>query len=232
MATNKPKRNHYNPTRCGCPPRLSPELNGHFKRFVIAQARRTPESQERIFVDGDPDEAFHVAVTELFRKAGFAVPGEDFFELGPVLELKQKIKSNRVGDFAAGEHPLIEQETKRFCRETGWGVAVICMPRRSFVLGSHGLTIVERRAPMFSSWLPIAHDVAIKITAFPNRGFLLRLDRNNESIIKAINRSTAAGSRRIAGRSKALIWSLMRNYWRRVQRPSGSLGVNRVSKAQ
>ena len=88
------------------------------------------------------------------------------------------------------------------------------MPKRSFVIGSHGITVVEQRGQR-ESWLPIAYDVAIKFTPYPNKGgSLLRLDRNDESIIKTINQSTVAGSRFIAGRSKALIESLMRGYWK------------------
>ena len=44
--------------RRGCPPRLSPEDDDHFKRFIIAQARRTPESQVRIGLTSDVDDAF------------------------------------------------------------------------------------------------------------------------------------------------------------------------------
>ena len=83
------------------------------------------------------------------------------------------------------------------------------------MIGSHGLTIMQGGVSLGGNWLPIAHDVAIQITAFPDRGFRLCLDRKNEAIIKAINRETAAQSDMIAGRSEALVRSLMGNCDRR-----------------
>ena len=206
--------------RLGNPPRLSPEDNDHFKRFIIAQARRTPESQERIGLTADVDEAFRAAAVEVLKRGGYAVPDEGWFEQDPILAFKQIYKSNLVGNFASGAHHLLERETERFCRDTGWLVAVIDMPKRSFVIGSHGLTVVKENGRP-GSWLPIAHDVAIKVTPYPDMGFFLRLDRNKEAIIRAINQSTVAGSRFIAGRSKELIESLMSGYWKR--RESGTV---------
>ena len=57
------------------------------------------------------------------------------------------------------------------------------------------------------SWLPIAHDIAIGATAFPDREFLTILgsDNDGEQIISAFNRATAERSRTIAGRSEALV---------------------------
>ena len=77
-------------------------------------------------------------------------------------------------------------------------------------MDSHGLTIVERDGSIKGSWLPIAHDVAIWFTGFPNKGYMLYLDRKKESIIKTINRATVAQSGIIAGRSETLVRSLMR----------------------
>ena len=201
--------------RCGSNPHLDPELNKHFKEFTIALARRTPESQERLFADSDRnfEEVVDSVAKELLMRAGYDLPEQDWFDRDPdVSKLKRMMKSNHGANFAAGEHHLLQQETERFSRETGWGVALICLPKRSFVIGSHGLTIIRRGGSIGGSWLPIAHDVAIQITAFPDRGFRLSLDRENESIIRSINRATAAQSNIIAGRSEALIRSLMGNF--------------------
>ena len=197
--------------RCRRNPQLNPELNNHFKKFIMALARRTPESQESVFsgLDRDFEEVFDSVAADVFRQGGYDVPEKEWFERdSDVLKLKQAVKSNHNANFAAGEHPLLQQETERFSREVGWGVALICMPKRSFVIGSHGLTIVERDGPSKGSWLPIAYDVAIWFTGFPNKGYMLYLDRNKESIIKTINRATAAQSKIIAGRSETLIRSL------------------------
>lgn len=207
--------------RCGRHPRLDPELNDHFKKFVIALTRRTPESQERVFSESDIDfeEIFDGVAAGVLRQGGFDVPEKEWFESDPdVLKLKQVVKSNINANFAAGEHPSVRQETERFSREVGWGIARICIPRRSFVIGSQGLTIVGRDESSRRSWLPIAHDVAIWFTTFPDRGFILDLDRNKESLIKMINRATAVQSGIIAGRSENLVRSLMSNAGQRIHK--------------
>ena len=199
--------------RCGRNPRLDPELDDHFKKFVIALARRTPESQEKVFseLDIDFEEVFDNVAADVLRQGGYEVPEKEWFERDPdVLKLKQVAKSNHRANFAAGDHPLLRQDAEQFSREVVWGIARICLPRRSFVIGSHGLTIVERDGSIKGSWLPIAHDVAIWFTGFPNKGYMLYLDRKKESIIKTINRATVAQSGIIAGRSETLVRSLMR----------------------
>ena len=200
--------------RCGRNPHLDPNLNMHFKEFVIALARRTPESQERVFSGSGMsfEEVVDSVSKELLTQAGYDMPEQDWFDRDPgVLELKRTLKSNHRANFAAGDHQILQEETERFSRETGWGVALILLPKRSFVIGSHGLTIIPGGGSIGGSWLPIAHDVAVQITAFPERGFRLHLDRKNESVIKSINRETAAQSDIIAGRSEALVRSLMQN---------------------
>ena len=200
--------------RRGGNPLLDPELNKHFKVFVIALTRRTPESQERVFSDSDRDfdEVVDSVMAEFLTQADYEVPEQDWFDRDPdVLKLKRVMKSNHNANFAAGEHHILQKETERFSHETGWGVALIRLPKRSFVIGSHGLTIIGRDGSIGGSWLPIAHDVAVQITAFPDRGFRLDIERKNESIIKSINRATAMQSSIVAGRSEALVRSLMKN---------------------
>ena len=200
--------------RRGCIPRLSTEDNDRLKRFIAAQMRRTPESQEGIGLTEAVDEIFPEAVSLFRDKYGLSMVDEDWYEESSLLKLKERYKSDLPGYYAAGTHHLLEEETEQFCRERGWLVAVIGIPNRSFVIGSHGITIVtENGRPR--SWLPIAHDMAIEVTPYPDSGYFLPLDRNTDSIIRTINRSTVAVSRFIAGRSEALIKSLMGGYWKR-----------------
>ena len=199
--------------RSGRYPRLDPDLDDHFKKFVIALVRRTPESQERISSESDMDyeEVFDSVAAYFLRQGGYLVPQKEWFERNPdVLKLKQIAKSNHNAKFAAGEHHRLRQETERFSREVGLGIALIRLPKRSFVIGSHGLTTIERGSARKVSWLPIAHDVAICFTAFPDKGSIRYLNSTQESFIKSINRATAAQSRIIAGRSETLVRSLMR----------------------
>ena len=201
--------------RCGRHPRLNPELNDHFKKFVIALARRTPESQERVASAKDRDVFYEVSKARA-DELNYDLPDSEILYQDPrIRKLKQRIESNANARFAAGDRPNEKNEAERFSREAGWGVARICLPKRNFIIGSHGLTIVERDGSIKGSWLPIAYDIAVTFTASPDRGFILDLDRNKESIIKTINRATAAQSNIIAGRSEALIRSLMSNVGKR-----------------
>ena len=205
-------------SRCGRNPQLDPELNNHFKKFVIALARRTPESQERVASAKDRD-VFYEVSKAFADEQKYDLPTPEILYQDPrIRDLKQKIESNVNASFAAGDRPNEQKEAERFSREVGWGIARICLPKRSFIIGSHGLTFVERDGPIKGSWLPIAHDVAVQFTAFPDKGFMLVLDRNNESIINVINRATAAQSSITAGRSETLIRSLFRNFNKRPRR--------------
>lgn len=193
-------------------PRLNLEMDRRLKEFVIAMARRTPESQDRVFGEADRsfEEVFDTVAKDFLRGAGYDVPEQGWFDLDPgVLKLKRTMKANHSANFAAGEHHILQEEAKRISRETGWGLALIELPNRSFVIGSHGLTVMQDETSSGGNWLPVAHDVAIQITAFPGRGFILRLNRDRESIIRSINSATVAQSDIIAGRSEALVRSLM-----------------------
>ncbi len=198
--------------RAGLNPRLNLAMDRRLKEFVIAMARRTPESQDRVFSEADRsfEEVFDTVAKDLLRSAGYDVPEQDWFDLDPgISKIKRTMKANQSANFAAGAHHILEDDTKRFSRETGWGLALIELPKRSFVIGSHGLTVMQDGASSGGNWLPVAHDVAIQVTAFPDRGFKFRLNRERESIIRSINRATAAHSDIIAGRSEALVRSLM-----------------------
>ena len=199
--------------RDGCIPQLSIEDDDRFKRFIAAQIRRTPESQKRMGLFADIDKIFYPTAAVIKEKLGNTFVDEDWYEPTSLMELKQRYESNVPGNYAAGIHHLLEKETKWFCRNSGWRAAAIKMPKRSFVIGSLGVTVVERRGCR-ESWLPIAYDVAIMITPYPDKVLFLPLDRSKEPIIRAINQSTVAASRFIGGRSKALIDSLMRGYWK------------------
>lgn len=197
--------------RAGCNPRLDEDLDRKLKEFVIAMARRTPESQERIFRDPGRnfEEMFNSVLKDRLANAGFEVPDQDFLDSDPdVLRIRRTMKANVRAQFAAGDHDVLQKDSESFVRETGWGVALICMPKRSFVIGSHGLTVIGEDASLAGSWLPVAHDVALLVTAVRDRGFRLVLDRRKDWFIKALNSATAAQSDMIAGRSKALVRSL------------------------
>ncbi len=202
--------------RNGKCPELSPEHNVAFKRFAIALARRTPESQERVS-SGKNRDAYYEAAKDRAKELNYDLPDRATLYRDPrILKHKERVESNVNAQFSAGDTPHERDQAERFCREVGLRVAVICLPRRSFVIGSHGITIRQPHntsgssGPMRGSLVPIAHDVIVQITPFPDKENLLCLDQGSDSLIKAINRDTAAQSRIIAGRSEALVRSLMR----------------------
>ena len=96
--------------RGGRNPHLGSELNKHLKKFVLALARRTPESQERVFTESDRnfEEVFDSVAKELLVGAGYEVPEQDWFDRDPdVLEMKRRMKSNHSAN--------LRQESIKFC---------------------------------------------------------------------------------------------------------------------
>ena len=198
-------------------PQLSGEDDKKLKRFILAMARRTPESQKRIAADKDANDVVW-SILEMEAEKGNIpeLPGRDVFDRDPfVAEVKKKVIASASAKYAAGDHPRERDREEQFCRETGLYFAVICMPKREFVIGSHGLAIVQStygNDPAEGCWLPIAHDVAVKPTSFPDREYLLPLDRSYDRIIKSINNASTAQSQRIAARSKALVYALIKEW--------------------
>ena len=200
--------------RQGKCPQLPIELRDAWKRFLISIARRTPESQDRVSSLTGHVDAFYDASEHVANLNTYPLPDrEALYQDDRVLRLKSMVMANVNARFAAGDDPHIEIETQKFSRETGLSFVVIRLPRKSFVIGSHGLTMVDRKIPgnlTAISWLPIAYDIAVGATALPDRELLSFLDSSNggERVISLMNRATAAMSRTIVGQSEALVRSL------------------------
>ena len=199
--------------RCRECPKLSKDQSQNWKRFLFAIARRTPESQDRVLSNKDRD-IFYEAAKIRADEENYHLPDRETLYLDDrILTLKKLVESNANAKFAAGTHPRTQQIEREFSNQTGLFVGVIRMPSKGFIVGSHGLAIVKpngRNDPVAGSWLPIAHDVVVKPTLFPDREFLLPLDHKRDQIIRRINQASAAESRFIAGRSEALVRSLMK----------------------
>ena len=201
--------------RKGRCPRLSLENRNDLKRFIVAMACRTPESQARYVESIGVEDAFYVAAKRIADQDGYPLPDRDVLYENPnVLKLKDMMMHNSNARFAAGDHPHLVQESQRFLSMTGLCVAVIRIPDRGFVIGSHGLTMINRsysKSLGAMSWLPIAPDVAVGVTTFPDKEFLVTLDstNNGDKLISAMNMATVARSKRIAGASEELVRSLM-----------------------
>lgn len=199
--------------RIGRVPRLSEQQTSTLKRFVLLQARRTRESRQRVSSQRDPDEVFYEAAASVLTAGGYDPPPQDVLlaEEG-MREFARRIAHNVDARFSAGDHPDLVEEEASFCRETGLCVAVIGVPRRSFILGSHGITIREKTEGdvyLLGGLLPVANDVIVQVTPLAGQVTLLRLDDGSEPLIGKINRATASRSRWIAGQSERLIRSLV-----------------------
>lgn len=157
------------------PPNLSLRQSDSWKRFMFAMAARTPESQKRVLSVHGRD-VFYEAAKYRADIDNYDLPDkETLYAEDRIIILKELVERNTYAKFAAGIHPSAEKLAEQFRDVSGLLVAVICIPNRSFVIGSHGLAIVEsarNRGLAKESWLPIAHDVAVLATAFPHRQFI------------------------------------------------------------
>ena len=200
--------------RLGECPQLTITLRNAWKRFVLALARRTPESQGRVSSAKSPNDIVYEVATSIATNDNYPLPAKEIlYQDDRILELQKMVMSNTNARYAAGDNPILEEEGKKFCRETGLCVAIIRIPGKSFIIGSHGLAIVKPsydRDPAAGSWVPISHDVAAGVTPFPDRESLVFLDRGNggSRIISMINRTSAKVSKVIAGRCDLLVRSL------------------------
>ena len=193
-------------------PKLSQEQADVWKRFMLATARRTPESRSRA-TSIDDDEAFYLAAKARAIEMNFDLPNKEVLFQDPrVSKLMKIVIANVHARFSAGVSRREKNEEERFCRNTGLCVAIIPSPSptNSFLIGSHGLAIVQTDPHGKSakgSWLPIAHDVAVLATPAPDKEYLLVLGNSKKDLVQIVNRSLAASSSTIAGKYEELVRS-------------------------
>ena len=196
-------------------PKLFSEEQADLQRFVLALARRTPESQRRVSRGLSLDDYY-----DIFRyraeKAGFrwSLDRGPFHANTDIREHIERLQHNVDAAFAAGDDPRLVAEESKFIAETGLQFVVIHRSKNSFVLGSHGITICNHGSIspyLTGTVLPLADDVLVHVTQRPTQAGLLILEENMASaeLIKAVNRATVAQSETVAGRSENLIRSLL-----------------------
>ena len=195
-------------------PRLSLENRNALKSFIFTMARRTPESQARYLESRGIEDAFYDAAKRIADKDGYPLPDKHLLYEDPnVQKMRDMVVRNVNAKFAVGDRPNVKRETQKFIDETGICVAIIRIPDRGFIIGSHGITIIDGRYSKklgARSWLPIAPDVAVGVTAYPDKEHLVSLDSTNDgdNLISVLNTATAAMSERIGGASEELVRSL------------------------
>ena len=199
--------------RCGEQLDLSPNDSAIVKRFLLALARRTRESQARMSAEKDADVIYYNAAKLIAENQGFAPLPEMplFYQIELISRLRNMSISNVDARFAAGEHPQEQERTELFSREIDLCVMAIQSQNRSFIIGSHGFTIfptIGEKRRVLGNIFPIAHNVAISLVKKQGKNFLFILDRRNDRYIKAVNMSTLRDSGIVASRSETLIRSL------------------------
>ena len=190
-------------------PELSQKDSDIFKQFMFLMARRTPESQQRLIASKSFEDNYYEVAKELAEAQNYPLPDKDtLFQDIEVIRLAQKIEHNVDARFAAGDDNRLFQEEEKFCRKTGLWIAGIGIPKRSFVIGSHGITIFKMGEEEHSC-LPISHDIVVLASPYPDEETLVTLGRDEDRLIRKINTATASQSRWVAGCSEQLVRSLM-----------------------
>ena len=192
---------------------LSAEDRTIVNRFLFAMARRTPESQARLNTSTDYGSTFYGAAKGIADDQKYDLPAEEkLLELPGYEKLVNLSQHNFNAEFAAGTNYRMKEHEERFCRETFLSFVVIKVPKRSFMIGSHGITIVEFRRDSKQSFLPIAHDICI-FPGLSNDEVVFKVnDSNEDRFVQVLNFNTLARSRWVACRSESLIRSKFKNF--------------------
>ena len=187
---------------------LSAEDRTNVNRFLFAMARRTPESQARLNISSDFRSTFYEAAKRVADDQNYDLPAEEKLLKLPDYEiLVDCSQHNFRAEFAAGSHCRMKEYEERFCRETFLSFVVIKVPKRSFMIGSHGTTIVKNSSNIKQSFLPIAHDICIYPKVRDDKGVFEVDDSNKDRFVQVLNSNTLARSRWVACRSELLIRS-------------------------
>ena len=194
-------------------PQLGPDPQDALKRFFFAIARRTPESQKRVRTpDAEARRELYVQLSRDAESQGVTLPSEgDFYENPDVRELMDQLFRNADASMAAGTIRSVRRFEDRFFKTRALAVLAITQPRRSFIVGSHGIAIVQGMPP--GSWLPIASDVAIAYHDDHQREQIGFLGTKDDKVIRAINDASVSHSTMIAGSSRQLIAGMMERAW-------------------
>ena len=176
------------------------------KQIIIAQARRTRESQTRAGLAEDRSELY----LKLYRKhaehVGQPVPtDQELLEADRITGVFDILAQNTRANFASGDHQILTSKEEDFLAPLGLLVAVIDLTTAEFVIGSHGITIVDTgHGP--SSWLPIAPDVAISLC---DKAGHISINVYPQEFVENHNRAALSASAHVAGHSKRTIQWLL-----------------------
>jgi len=194
-------------------PQLGPGPQEALKRFFFATARRTPESQKRVRTpDAEARRKLYILLCRKAKSEGVTLPSEDDFYGNPVFrDLIDHLFRNADASMAAGTIPSIRRFEDQFFKTRALAVIVLAERKGSFIVGSHGIAIVEEMPP--GSWLPIASDVAIAYHDDHQHEKIAFLGTEHDEVIRGINYASASHSTMIAASSRQLITLMMERVW-------------------
>ena len=182
-------------------PILSPETEEMCKRLIVAQARRTRESQDRSGLFGDNYDLYLDMLLKNAEEGGQQLTSRDAILEDPcVIARFDDITQNRRANFASGNHPILASKEEAFLAPLALSIAVIDPATAEFVIGSHGITITQQP----TAWLPVSPDVAISLSARPGS-----IRMFGSEFVEEHNRAALSASERIAGQSKEVITKLL-----------------------
>ena len=195
-------------------PELSLEQADTWKRFYVSLCWRVPEFADKTMkVDKQLDDIVWEEVEKVLTQRGNTPADMSSAYQSPInIAGVQAIKDKCRARLAAVNHPVSQKDMELFSKNIGLGIAVIQMPNRSFIIGSHcisGLEHLNKNDQIHGNWLPVSHDVAICPTPHPDREQLVQLQ---DKIIKRMNETSFRQSDIIAGKSQTLVHSLARRY--------------------
>lgn len=173
-------------------------------------ARRTPESQQRVIATQSFGDTYYKVAKQVADSRGYQLPDKnELYEDLQVVRHASQVGRNVFARFAAGDDQRTRRQLHKFCNEIGLGFVAIRLPNRSFVVGSHGIGILEFGEGEHHGYLPLAHDVCVWPTPFPDRIILHVLDQRGDWLIEKMQHDAVTRCRRIAGHCERLIRSLV-----------------------
>ena len=189
------------------------------KETIVVQARRAGESQDRTGLDEDKTDLYLYLCSKLAEEQGQQLPStEDLLSDPRGTNLFNVLSQNHRAKFASGDHPILASKETEFLAPLGLNITVIGNPTHEFIIGSHGITIMETNQGM-NTWLPVAPDVAI---SFFDRPRTIGISICPDEFVERHNRAALALSTQVAGPSKAVIEELLRTH--------GANGQSRAAK--
>ena len=184
-------------------PKLSPEHRYAWKRFFFTSVLRTPEHSTRILNELGSEQALDEAINRVLQEAGLPLPDKGLYVSEPRwANVKKMARHNNIADFAAGLPHQVNNELERYGREVGLLIGIIQDPDIELIIGSCAAVEIESQGasdPMSGMWLPISYDVAIGLTAFPDRETKRLL---GPAEVQRVNNASYDQSEIIAARSK------------------------------